>query len=296
MSQDLLKTFAYFTAQKRLVTIEEVHRYQLHTRYTLQELETQLQHIPQIHYQNGLYGLKEYYDTLLPLRQEKGRESLRRYRRLQKYGQLLTNLPYIRGVFIAGSTGFSTGNAKKSSDIDLFIVTKANTIWISRIIITIITHILGIRRVGDNEENRICLNHYITDNNLIRSDQTIYSAQLYADYIALGHHSQQVLNQFWQANQWIYDIFPQAKPRIYHIFSHIQYSPWQYRCEWILDHLSPDIWNTLAKWLQTRKIQSNSIQPTPHNRIQVSDRELEFHPEPNSPKIEQTMNHILQTL
>jgi hypothetical protein len=296
MHHPLLQTFAYATSQKRLLTLEEIYRYQINTQYTLQELPSQIAKIPQIKTQYGLYGLIDCFDELLILRQEKGRESIRRYKQITKYGRLLISIPFIRGIFLAGSSSFSTGNTKKRSDIDIFIITKNKHLWIARFLITSITQILGIRRSGEMEENRFCLNHYITENNLKRSDHNIYSAQLYADYIAIGEDSQQLLDTFWQDNMWTRELFPQAKARQYPIFSHLQSYTIKTWLENILTKFSIHIWNKVARWGQIQKIKSNSIQANKDNRIQVSDTELEFHPEPNSIKVEQAMKQILQQI
>ncbi len=296
MHHTLLQTFAYAASQKRLLTLEEIYRYQINIQYTLQELPSQIAKIPQIKTQYGLYGLIDSFDELLILRQEKGRESIRRYRRISQYGRLLISIPYIRGIFLAGSSSFSTGNTKKRSDIDIFIITKNQHLWIARFLITSITQILGIRRSGEMEENRFCLNHYITENNLKRSDHNIYSAQLYADYIAIGANSQQLLDKFWQDNMWTRELFPQAKARQYPIFNHLQSYTIKTWLENILTKFSIHIWNRVARWGQMQKIKSNSIQSNNNNRIQVSDTELEFHPEPNSIKVEQVMQTILQQI
>lgn len=296
MHHPLLQTFAYANAQRRLLTLEEVYRYQIKTQYTLSEIASEIAKIPQITTKQGLYGLTLDFEELLALRQEKGRESIRRYRRVKHFGRLLISIPYIRGLFLAGSSSFSTGNAKKESDIDVFIVTKAHRMWLTRLLITSITHILGIRRAGVIEENRFCLNHYITDNALTRPDHTLYSAQLYSDYIAIGEESQEILQAFWKDNTWRQELYPQAIPREYPDMSMIQPYRIKYFIEYIWNHASVDIWNSLAKWIQVQKIKSNVIQSNATNRIQVSDKELEFHPEPNSDKIEQSIKQIIQQI
>lgn len=292
----LLQTFAYAHSQKRLLTLEEIHRYQIQTDYTLQELVCEIPKISQIREVNGLYGLSESFDEFLALRQEKGRESIRRYRRVIKYARLLISIPYIKGIFLAGSSSFSTGNAKKSSDIDIFIVTDPNRMWFARFWLTMVTQILGIRRSGELEENRFCLNHYITANNLERLDHTLYAAQLYSDYIAIGADSQELLQQFWQSNFWRQEHLKYATPREYPILSQLQPYPIKSWLEFVFNHFSIDLWDKLAKLIQRQKIQSNSIQSNPHNRIQVDDTELEFHPEPNSTKADKIMQDILQNL
>ncbi len=296
MQHPLLQTFAYANAQRRLLTLEEVYRYQIKTQYTLSEIASEIPKMPQITTKQGLYGIVHDFEELLALRQEKGRESIRRYRQVKRYARLLISIPYIRGIFLAGSSSFSTGNAKKESDIDIFIVTKANTMWLARLLLTSITHILGIRRTGMIEENRFCLNHYVTDNALFRPDHTLYSAQLYSDYIAIGTESQKLLHIFWSQNTWRQEVYPYAIPREYLDMSTIHPYRIKYIIEYVWNHTSVDIGNTFAKWIQIQKIKSNTIQSNTQNRIQVSDTELEFHPEPNSNKVDTAINAILQKL
>lgn len=292
----LLKTLAYAYSQKRLLTIEEIHRYQIETNYTLEEIKSELPKIPQVKVQNALYGLEYNFENMIALRHEKGRESIRRYRRVIKYARLLISIPYIKGIFLAGSSSFSTGNAKKSSDIDIFIVTNPNRMWFARFWLTIITQILGVRRAGELEENRFCLNHYITANNLERLDHTLYAAQLYSDYIAIGAESHSILQDFWKVNAWRQNYLSQATGREYPILSQLQPYPIKFWLEKFFNHFSIDFWNYIAKLIQRQKIKSNSIQSNPHNRIQVDDQELEFHPEPNSTKADTIMQKVLQDL
>jgi predicted nucleotidyltransferase len=292
----LLCTLAYANSQKRLFTLEEIYRYQIGSKYSLSELVLEIAKITQIRTENGLYGLYIDFEELLNLRQEKGRESIRRYRRVIKYAKILISIPYIKGIFLAGSSSFSTGNAKKSSDIDIFIVTNPKRMWFARFFLTIITQALGIRRAGELEENRFCLNHYITANNLERLDYTLYAAQLYSDYIAIGLDSQVLLKKFWQANPWREEYLRQAVSREYPILSQIKPYPIKYWLENIFNHFSVDFWNYIAKLIQRQKIKSNPIQSNLHNRIQVDDRELEFHPEPNSTKSEKIMHQVLKNL
>jgi|694.fasta_scaffold12109_5 hypothetical protein len=292
----LLYTLAYANSQKRLLTLEEIYRYQIGSNYSISELGFEITKIPQIRTENGLYGLNINFDELLNLRQEKGRESIRRYRRIIKYARLLISIPYIKGIFLAGSSSFSTGNAKKSSDIDIFIVTDPNRMWFARFWLTIITQVLGIRRSGELEENRFCLNHYITSNNLERLDRTLYAAQLYSDYVAIGSDSRVLLQKFWQANPWRQDYLKYAISREYPVLSQLQPYLIKSWTEKFFNHFSVYFWNYIAKLIQSQKIKSNTIQSNSHNRIRIDDRELEFHPEPNSIKSEIRMQEVLKNL
>ncbi len=190
--QTIIETMLYFSAQKRLATVEELYRYQVRGRIPRDRISSIIGTIPEIRFERGLYGFADEFKQLQTLRQEKQRETLRRLRKIQRYGRVLISLPYVRAIFVAGSLSFSTGNAKKSSDIDVFVVLAPHRIWLGRLYLTLVTHVLGIRRRGEYDENLFCLNHYVTSDNLSRYDHDIYSAELYSDYIAIGSSSQEV--------------------------------------------------------------------------------------------------------
>lgn len=58
----------------------------------------------------------------------------------------------------------SMNNATKNSDIDLFIVTKQNRMWLSRILITFIFQILWVRKNSKHHAWRFCLSFFATEN------------------------------------------------------------------------------------------------------------------------------------
>ncbi len=68
----------------------------------------------------------------------------------------------------------------EDSDIDLFIVTEQNRMWLVRVLITGIFQILGVRRHGKKVAKRFCLSFFCTtewmDFNTFRLDHDIYLA------------------------------------------------------------------------------------------------------------------------
>jgi hypothetical protein len=49
------------------------------------------------------------------------------------------------------------------SDIDIFIVSRKNYLWLVRGIVTILVHLLGKRRHGQKVSNRLCLSFYVSE-------------------------------------------------------------------------------------------------------------------------------------
>lgn len=124
--------------------------------------EKQLQKFNFLYKKNDKYFLKdkEYENNI----KEYETEIQNTLEKVKKYFWIFRFIPYIKSVFICNNFGF--GIKRKNSDIDLFIITQKNRIWISRLITTFIFHILQIRRHKNKIKNRFCLSFYATEDNL----------------------------------------------------------------------------------------------------------------------------------
>jgi len=82
------------------------------------------------------------------------------YKTTEKYLKFIKWIPWLKMVWIWNS--ISMNCATKDSDIDLFIVTSPNTMWLNRILITIIFQILWVRKTDKYHANRFCLSFFAT--------------------------------------------------------------------------------------------------------------------------------------
>jgi hypothetical protein len=78
--------------------------------------------------------------------------------------RIMRSVPFLRAVFVCNTTGSEQAN--EDSDVDLFIITEKNRIWITRILITFLLELFRLRRVGKRVKNKICLSFYVTVENL----------------------------------------------------------------------------------------------------------------------------------
>lgn len=274
----ILDTMIFFSLNKRLVTKEEIYQYQIKSKISFDELELLLVKIPKIIFKKGLYGFDWEFDKLFKLRQNKIRESIKRFRKVRKYAKLLINIPFIKGAFLAGSTAFSTGNANSQSDIDVFIVTEKNRIWFARFSVMIITKIFRIGRRGDFDENLFCLNHFVTENYLQRFNYDLYASEIYIDFLPIGKNSQIILNEFWKNNQWIRDFYPNLNPRSNQIFRNVKTSKLKLWLEKLINLFGGNLINNFLKNIQILKINQSFKREELIGRITFNDNELEFHP------------------
>lgn len=151
---------------------------------------------------NGFYFLKKR-EKLLEIRIECQKISDQKWKKARKIIKKLWWIPFLRAVFVSGSLALD--NTKKQSDIDLLIITKHKRIWTARFLITSFIHIIGKRRYGKKTADRICLNHYITDESLKIDFPSLYNAQTYAHLVPVLKIEKDIYKKFRGANKWIND-------------------------------------------------------------------------------------------
>jgi len=128
--------------------------------------------------------------------------------------KLVDFLKYIPSIKLVGVTGaLAMENAKRQDDIDLFIITSANFLWTTRLLVTLYFELLGVRRrpSDQNVNNKICLNMYLDENNLAiaETEHDIYLAHEILQMkpvIVKGD----IYRKFIQANIWIKKYLPHA--------------------------------------------------------------------------------------
>ena len=110
-------------------------------------------------------------------------------------------IPTIDLVAITGSVAIN--NAVLADDIDLMIITKNNTLWLTRALIVIVLKIFGWRRGRGVIKDRICDNLYLDQSSLLipRTKQNLYTAHevLQIKPVIDRRHTYQ---RFIQSNSW----------------------------------------------------------------------------------------------
>ena len=75
--------------------------------------------------------------------------------------KLLGTIPWIKMIAITGSV--AAHNAERGDDIDLFIITQGNRLWLTRGFTTLLLTIVGKYAVGKNNKEKLCCNIFIDE-------------------------------------------------------------------------------------------------------------------------------------
>lgn len=118
--------------------------------------------------------------------------------------QILSYIPTIMLIAISG--GLAVGSVDATDDIDLFIVTKKNTLWSTRLLILIILELMGIRRKRGSHSaaDKICVNMMVDMLQLTiqPEKQDLYSAHEVVQLLPLFERSD-TYNAFLNENSWV---------------------------------------------------------------------------------------------
>ncbi|KXK11234.1 MAG: hypothetical protein UZ22_OP11002000440 [Microgenomates bacterium OLB23] len=135
---------------------------------------------------------------------------------LSTYSHMLYLSPWIKMVGISGSC--SMDNAKGSDDVDFFIITAANRLWLARLWAITAAKILGVhrRRSQKRVTGKACLNMFFDESDLLvpHAKQNLYTghevAQMRLINMRRGAYYQRL---FLQSNKWIRHYFPNISIR-----------------------------------------------------------------------------------
>jgi hypothetical protein len=149
---------------------------------------------------NGrLYRLGAYYslhnDPALVERRQRGEEHADELLAIAyRNAKVLYQFPYVRGIFISGS--LSKRVADEKADIDYFLITKSNRVWVARTILLLYRRLASLTGHLDH----YCLNYWIDEDALEVEEKNIFTAIELFTLLPAGGGKR--LGRFFQANSW----------------------------------------------------------------------------------------------
>ena len=206
LRSSILKTLAYFDLFNYPLALQDI-RYFLDVEAGEATIERELHSLL---WQGRVYRTGEYYslqdNPALAERRQKGEIHADELLVIAaRNARLLYQFPFVRGICISGS--LSKRCADERSDIDYFIVTKANRLWIARTIMHLYKKLSYLR----GYQHRFCMNYYIDEEALEIEEKNIFTAiELLTLMPMCGNGS---LDRFFEANTWTTLYLPHYRDR-----------------------------------------------------------------------------------
>ncbi|MBN2175122.1 MAG: hypothetical protein JW731_13390 [Bacteroidales bacterium] len=120
----------------------------------------------------------------------------------KRFSWIISAFPYVRGISLSGS--LSKGFIGDDPDIDYFIITKPNRLWLTRTMLVAFKKLFLL-----NSYKYFCVNYFIDTESLEIEDKNLFTATELTTMIPVYGGS--VKKEFFQSNYWVKDFFPNYK-------------------------------------------------------------------------------------
>jgi predicted nucleotidyltransferase len=135
--------------------------------------------------------------------------AIRDIKKARSVARFLSWIPYIKGIAISGS--LSKNFADETSDLDFFIITAANRLWIVRIFYTFLFKMAGILNI----KNWFCLNYFIDEIDFEIREHNLFTAVEIATLMPLKGEA--LFKDFFRANSWANEFLPNYTPNFMYL-------------------------------------------------------------------------------
>src|SRR3989344_2467376 len=138
----VIKTVCYADVFDYPLTLREITKRLIECNGSFYKVKKALAKNKSISFKNGFYFLKGR-DAIVSLRKKRVMWSGKKRKIACQMAYLLRFIPSVKLVGISG--GLAIDNCARSDDIDLFIICSRNLLWTTRLIVTVIIHLTGMR-------------------------------------------------------------------------------------------------------------------------------------------------------
>ena len=212
IKQAILKTLLYSDIFNFPLTKSEIWRFLIsEAKISREDFEQNINNLPQeIIFKNGFYSLRGKEQNILE-RQKNFKEVQKKLLLAKKTAFFLSFIPTIQLIGISG--GLALENAGKDDDVDFFIITQKNTLFMTRFWTIAILEWLKLRRnrTDKNPANKICVNFFIDESRLSWSvgKRDLYIAHEIAQMQPIFERNE-AYHKFINNNEWIKKLLPNS--------------------------------------------------------------------------------------
>jgi predicted nucleotidyltransferase len=210
VKHDILATLSYFDIFDYPLNQTEIFQFSKNPS-TQKEITESLQQLAMegwVFKFDEFYSLQDNYSLIMRRRQgnARARDLLKK---AEKIAAFLSAFPFVRGVAVSGS--LSKNFADENSDIDFFIITSRNTLWLARTIM----HCFKKFTYLTKKQHFFCMNYYISEAMLEIKEKNIFTATEVVTLLPL--RGIEAFRKFFIANKWSNNLLPNHTLRVSYV-------------------------------------------------------------------------------
>ena len=198
-----LKTILYFSIFRYPLTLEEIHGYT--NNETIDDTAIELSNLIS---EKILTNVDDFYvyanDLASVTKRLKGNlQASKAIIKANERAGFIAKFLYVKAVGVSGS--LSKGYYDNESDIDFFVITKHNKLWICRTLLMLYKKLFLL-----NSRKYFCVNYFISENQLEIEEKNRFTATELKTLIPM--QGKVIFEQFYIKNKWVSDYFSKFCP------------------------------------------------------------------------------------
>jgi hypothetical protein len=142
---------------------------------------------------DGFYYLEKGNSDFVSKRIASEKRFLEKQKTIKRYANFISRFPFVESVCISGSC--SKGLLDKDGDVDYFIITAPQKLWLCRSILIAFKKIFLF-----NSRKYFCINYLVDSNNLQIPDENVFVATEIKTLVPVSNKKQ--FENFLNANNW----------------------------------------------------------------------------------------------
>jgi hypothetical protein len=203
IEQAIVNTVSYVDAFDYPLTPAEIHRYLVGLPLPASDVIEYLNSgalVPRRLSRRGEYYMLPGREIVSDVRRERHAVAKRLWPEAVRYGLLMARMPFVRMVAVTGS--LAVNNVGDEEDVDYFIVTADDHLWVCRAFVILIVRAAARRGL------ELCPNYFLAESALHLTEQNLYTAHEVTQMAPL--FGLPIYNRLRRANSWLYRFLPNA--------------------------------------------------------------------------------------
>lgn len=206
IGKSIIKTLAYYDIFDYPLTLEEIYQNLERnsvSQLAIQSVIRQLCERGLVFKKNDFYLLRndEHFINRRIIGNKLAEKRIKSAYRMTKF---ISKFPYVRAILLSGS--ISKGYMEKDSDVDYFIITNPNRLWVARLLLMLFKKIFLL-----NSKKIFCINYFVDTETLEIEEKNIFTATELATLIPT--YGTELYNKLYSKNIWVRDFYPNYPKR-----------------------------------------------------------------------------------
>lgn len=202
LQSNILLSLAYFDVFRYPLALPEIIQYSKIATHDVQICEAAIHELiaQELVFKHGMFYSLRHSEHKLDERRNQGAVFANTLmQKAHTYSRIIQSFPFVRCVCISGS--LSKGCVDEQGDIDYFIITQPQRLWIARTLLIAYKKIFLL-----NSHKFFCVNYFVDLEHLDIPDKNIFTATELLTLLPM--HGKEYHHQLIAENQWAFSYLP----------------------------------------------------------------------------------------